>query len=236
MSRNDPFDGEVHTLMFDLYGTLLDMQGGLSAAVTDYLQEKGWAGAPESLVTTWRRTHSENSMIDALLHRDHTSYREIGENALSYTLEQSGIDYTEDEVRELVSAIERLEPFSEVIPALEKLKRGYQLTIFSNGDPDMLERARSRLRVPFERIISAAAASTFKPHVAAYRTAAEVLGAAPESILFVASHVFDCVGAKAYGMRSCFVNRRGEPFGDWPYQPDMIVSDLSELGEQLCGR
>ena len=166
--------------------------------------------------------------------RAHVVSRDRRKRAFVYA-EQSGIDYTEDEVRELVSVIERLEPFSEVIPALEKLKRGYQLTIFSNGDPDMLERARSRLRVPFERIISAAAASTFKPHVAAYRTAAELLGAAPESILFVASHVFDCVGAKAYGMRSCFVNRRGEPFGDWPYQPDMIVSDLSELGEQLCG-
>ena len=235
MSRNDPFDGEVHTLMFDLSGTLLDMQGGLTAAVTPYLQRKGWAGAPAALVTWWRRTHFENSMIDALLHREHTSYREIGQHALSYTLERAAIDCTEEEVRGLVSEIEKLEPFPDVISALERLRKGYQLTLLSNGDPDMLEAARSRLRVPFARIISAAAAGTFKPHVAAYRTAAELLGAAPESILFVASHAFDCVGAKAYGMRTCFVDRRGVPFGDWAYQPDLVVGDLAELAEQLCG-
>ena len=34
MSTSDLFAGEVHTLMFDLYGTVVDMQGGLTAAVT----------------------------------------------------------------------------------------------------------------------------------------------------------------------------------------------------------
>ena len=60
-------------------------------------------------------------------------------------------------------------------------------------------------------------------------------GIAIATILFVASHAFDCVGAKAYGMHTCFVNRRGVPFGDWPYQPDLVVPDFTELAKQLCG-
>jgi 2-haloacid dehalogenase len=235
MATSDPFEGEVHTVMFDLYGTVVDMQTGLTNAITPFLQEKGWRGRPGALVTWWRRTHFENSMIDALLHREHTPYRQIGQRALSYTLERAGIDHTDEEVAALVSAIEDLQPFPDVVAALEKLKRRYQLAILSNGDPDMLEAARPHLQVEFDHIISVAAAGSFKPHVATYRTAAELLGSPPDAILFVANHAFDCVGAKAYGMRTCFVDRRKRPFGDWPYQPDLVVEDFEELAERLCG-
>jgi 2-haloacid dehalogenase len=236
MDTPDRFQGEVHTVMFDLYGTVVDMQSGLTLAVTPFLERKGWQGRPGALVTWWRRTHFENSMIDALLHREHTPYREIGQRALAYTLERAGIEHTDEEVAALVSEIERLKPFPDVVAALEKLKQRYQLAILSNGDPDMLEAARPHLQVEFDRIISVAEAGSFKPHVATYRMAAEVLGSPPDAILFVANHAFDCVGAKAYGMRTCFVDRRKRPFGDWPYQPDLTVADFSELAERLCGR
>jgi 2-haloacid dehalogenase len=235
MDTSDPFHGEVHTLMFDLYGTVVDMQSGLTDAITPYLQQKGWQGRPGALVTWWRRTHFENSMIDALLHREHTPYREIGQRALAYTLERAGVEHTDGEVAALVSEIERLKPFPDVVTALERLKSRYQLAILSNGDPDMLEAARPHLQVGFDRIISVAAAGSFKPHVATYRTAAELLGSPPDAILFVANHAFDCVGAKAYGMRTCFVDRRKRPFGGWPYQPDLVVGDFTELAERLCG-
>ena len=233
MSVTDPFEGQVHTLMFDLYGTVVDMQRGLTDAVMSYLKSKGWSGRPDALVTWWRRTHFENSMIDALLHREHTPYREIGRRALSYTLERAGIDHAQDEVRELVARIETLKPFPDVVAALHTLKSRFQLTILSNGDPDMLEAARPHLGVEFDRIISVAEAGSFKPHVATYRAAAELLGAPPDAILFVANHAFDCVGAKAYGMRTCFVDRRGRPFGDWQYRPDVVVADFAELAAVL---
>ena len=117
MNTLDEIRTDCHTLMFDLYGTLVDMQGGLTAAVTPYLRDKGWTGRPDALVTWWRRAHFESSMIDALLHRDHTPYREIGRRALSYTLERAGIEHTQDEVKDLV-AESRAQPFHDVVPAL----------------------------------------------------------------------------------------------------------------------
>src|SRR5437764_13844387 len=129
---NDAIKRNVKVCMFDQYGTVVDMQGGLTAIATPFLQKKGWKGNPNSFVTWWRRTHFENSMIDALLHREHTPYREIGQRALSYTLERAGIEHTQDEVAELVSCIERLKPFPDAAAALKKLKAHYQLTILSN--------------------------------------------------------------------------------------------------------
>jgi 2-haloacid dehalogenase len=234
MNRIEALKREVKVCMFDLYGTVVDMQGGLTRAVTPYLKAKGWTGEPGRLVTWWRRAHFENSMIDALLGRGHIPYRQIGHISLGYTLERAGVSHTPDEVRRLVAEIERLEPFPDVVEALGRLGKKYRLVILSNGDPDMLEAIRPRLGIAFERIISVAEAGAFKPHAATYRKAAEIVGARLAEVCFVANHAFDCVGAKAAGMATAFVDRRKRPFGDWPYQPDLIVSNFKELADELA--
>ena len=124
---------EIKVLLFDQYGTIVDMQNGLTEAVTPFLQRKSWTGKPSSFVTWWRRTHFENSMIDALLHREHLPYREIGRISLTYTLERAGIAHTQDEVQTMVTAIERLQPFPDVVAALERLAQRYRLGDFGGG-------------------------------------------------------------------------------------------------------
>ena len=42
---------EVTTLVFDQYGTIVDMQGGLTEAVTPFLAGKGWSVDPHRFVT-----------------------------------------------------------------------------------------------------------------------------------------------------------------------------------------
>jgi 2-haloacid dehalogenase len=226
----------VSTLMFDFYGTVVDMQSGLTEAIRPYLLAHGSSLEAGRVVTWWRRTHFEASMIDALLDRDHSPYREIGQQALDYTLERAGVAHTDEEVAALVGAIERLRPFPDVVEALTQLKaHGYALAILSNGDPDMLERGvpfsgTARL---FDHVISVADASAFKPHVAAYRTACSLLSVDAQQVLFVANHAFDCVGAKAFGMRTAFVDRRLRPFGNAKYPPDFIVRDFRALADLL---
>ena len=230
-------DTGVNTVMFDFYGTVVDMQGGLIEAITPYLAEKGYTANPASrIVTWWRRTHFESSMIDALLHRDHTPYREIGRQAVDYTLERAGIVHTMDEVEALVSQIERLRPFGDVVAGLQRLKdHGLGLVVLSNGDPDMLERgvASSGTAHLFDRVISVAEAGSFKPDEVTYRTATELLDVRPDEVCFVANHAFDCIGAKAAGMRTAFVDRRGRPFGNDSYPPDAVVTDFAELATVL---
>ena len=225
---------EVTTLMFDQYGTVVDMQGGLTGMVTPFLAGKGWPGDPHRFVTWWRRTHFEDSMIDSLCDRGHTSYREIGQRAVAQVMRRAGIDFTADEVRWLVSRIERLKPFPDVLAALGRLRRQYRLAILSNGDRDMLEAAKPHIGFDFDAVISVEAAGYFKPHRATYARACEILVVDPSSVLFVANHAFDCIGAKAAGMRTAFIGRRKRPFGGSPHQPDLIVEDFAALAQVLC--
>ncbi|MEZ0301873.1 MAG: haloacid dehalogenase type II [Hyphomicrobiaceae bacterium] len=235
MERPEVLKREIKALLFDQYGTIVDMQKGLTDAATPFLAKKGWKGSPNSFVTWWRRTHFENSMIDALLDRGHTPYRQIGHRAVSYVMDRCGIAYTQEEVRWLVSEIEKLKPFPDVIAALEKLRgAGYKLVILSNGDPDMLKAAGPHIGFPFDRVISVAEAGYFKPHWKTYATASELIGLDRSSILFVANHAFDCIGAKAYGMRTAFIDRRKRPFGETPHAPDLLVADFAELAATLA--
>jgi 2-haloacid dehalogenase len=224
----------VKVCMFDQYGTIVDMQAGLVEAATPFLRAKGWQGNPNSFVTWWRRAHFENSMIDALLHRDHTPYRAIGERSVAYVLDRAGVSYTMDEVRALVDHIVRLKPFPEIPAALDRLRARYRLVVLSNGDPDMLEAAKQHHRIAFERTISVAAANSFKPHVATYTKAAEIVGVRMDEVLFIANHAFDCIGAKAAGMRTAFIDRRQRPFGATPYQPDLLLPSMTALADAIA--
>jgi 2-haloacid dehalogenase len=166
MMPNDDLKSSIKVCMFDQYGTIVDMQTGLTEIAGPYLEPKGWKGNPNSFVTWWRRTHFESSMIDALLGREHTPYREIGHRSVALVLERAGIDYNMDEVRALVAQIEKLRPFPEVPQALARLQARYKLVVLSNGDPDMLETAKQYHGIRFDQVISVAVANAFKPHAA----------------------------------------------------------------------
>ncbi len=234
MAEHENLKRSIKLCMFDQYGTVVDMQGGLAKVAAPFLRSKGSDIDPHRFITWWRRTHFENSMIDALLHREHTSYREIGHMSVAHVLDRAGIDYTMDEVRALVAEIERLPCFPEVPAALARLQERYRLVVLSNGDPDMLEAARAWHGVAFDKLISVAEANTFKPHRAAYLKAAEICGVGMGEVLFVANHTFDCIGAKAAGMHTAFIDRRQRPFERTPYQPDMTFRSMSELADAMA--
>lgn len=235
MSEIEMLRREIKVLVFDQYGTIVDMQKGLTEAVTSFLQKKEWDGEPNSFVTWWRRTHFENSMIDALCDRGHTPYRQIGHRAVSYVMDRCGIAYTQDEVLWLVSQIETLKPFGDVVAGLEKLRAsGYKLAILSNGDRDMLKAAGPHIGFPFDFVISVQDAGTFKPHWKTYAKAEEIIGEDRSSCLFVANHAFDCIGAKSFGMRTAFIDRRRRPFGETPHQADLIVATFAELASAMA--
>jgi 2-haloacid dehalogenase len=149
-------------------------------------------------------------------------------------MDRSGISYTQDEVFWLVSEIEKLKPFPDVLAALGTLRAaGYKLVILSNGDRDMLKAAGPHIGFPFDHVISVEEAGYFKPHWRTYAKAEEIIGVDRSNCLFVANHAFDCIGAKSYGMRTAFIDRRKRPFGETPHQPDIIIANFEELAATL---
>jgi 2-haloacid dehalogenase len=153
-------------------------------------------------------------------------------------LDRCKIAHTQAEVEGLVDEITRLKPFPDVVAALHRLSTRYKLVTLSNGDRDMLAAARTHIGYEFDLVISVQEAGYFKPHFATYATAEAIISKTwphmeRASVLFVANHAFDCIGAKSHGFRTAFVDRRKRPFGQSPNQPDLMVADFKSLAEAL---
>ena len=66
MELIDQLKRSIKVLAFDQYGTVVDMQSGLTVAVTPFLKGKGWVGEAHRFVTWWRRFPCHGPFGDSL--------------------------------------------------------------------------------------------------------------------------------------------------------------------------
>lgn len=224
---------EAEVLAFDLWDTLLDRQSTLVPALDDLLSDHGSDYDPEILLRRYLAMHFRDSMIDSLIPGPHTPFKEISRRALSYRLEQIGLNVPDEDVRWVIRQWKTLEPYPDVDAALGRLGEEYKLVGLSNGDPDMLAAVRPNFDTELDGVVSVADAGAYKPHRASYELCCEEFDVAPHEVVFVTAHTFDLVGAKAIGMRGAFLNRHENPYGGWIHQPDIAVSDTEELADVL---
>ena len=224
----------VRALTFDLFGTVLDLDGSLVPPLGRFFGERGIAVDAAEFWAQWRARQRIEQYQDTLLMLGHSGYLSTCERALRYTLRLHGVDFDDGTDAEIMAFWQHLNPYPEVLDALARLSERYDLVALSNGNPSFLRHlAQNRIRWEFDAIISVAAVGAFKPHPAVYRHAAGKLGLEPAECLMVSANSFDVLGARACGYRAAFVNRRGLPYEDSSLQPDLTVPSFTELAEAL---
>lgn len=225
---------QVQALTFDVFGTILDLDGSLTPPLRRFLAGKGANVPAERFWEQWRARQRLEQFQDTLLMLGHSGYMEVARRALMYTLRLNGVEASPEEVAAFMEVWRELSPFPDVIPALERLKSHYRLVVLSNGEPEFLDHlVRHRVRWEFDAVISVSPIGAFKPHPAVYRRAAGILGLEVGECLMVSSNSFDVVGARSCGMRGAYVNRYRLPYEETPYQPDVTVADFVALAEAL---
>lgn len=219
---------KVEALVFDLYGTLLDVRSLDRLGTAE-------AGGPESFVAAWRQKQLEYTWLRAAMDRYQDFWTVTGD-ALDYTLERLGWSVDPGARRRLMDAWFSLLPYSEVPAALGRL-RPATLAVLSNGSPHMLDRAlrAADLHHRFAHVISVDEAKTYKPVPAVYALAERRLRLDRSAILFVSSNGWDAAGAKAFGLRVAWINRTGAPAERLGFAPDVIARDLETLVDHVSG-
>lgn len=211
-------------LLLDVYGTLLD----LSAPVSAHLDGLGPQAA--RLSDMWRAKQLEYAWV-ANFSGNYRPFSELTERALSHTLETLGL-FREDLSSSLLEAYWNAVPFGEVSLALTKLSvQEFRLIGFSNANCEMLHRAleSAGLTSLLDDIWSIDRVEVFKPDKRAYQNAADRLK--DTDICFASSNSWDVEGAKVFGWRSFWINRKGLPFD---HTSDVIAfGDLDELAKHL---
>jgi 2-haloacid dehalogenase len=227
----------VHTLTFDVFGTVLDLSGSLVPALRELLKAKKSKVKADDLWATWRGRQRTEQFQDSLLLLGHSGYLETARRALVYSLALHEVKHNVAEVERVMRAYESLKPFDDATKGLKKLAERYRLVALTNGNGWLLDHlCEHNIPVAFQKRISIDTAGHFKPHPSVYRTAVQILDCEPGEILMVASHSFDILGARACGFRGAYVNRYKLPYEDSPLRPDLIVSDFLELSRRLAAR
>jgi 2-haloacid dehalogenase len=192
-------------IVFDAYGTLLDVHS--AAARNEALLGPDWAEVSE----VWRTRQLEYAWVATLAGR-YEDFWTLTRRALRTALSVTGRTPDESLEEQLLEAYTDLTPFDDVSPGLTALAAGgATLSVLSNGDPAMLEKAfgAAGLRNHFAALLSVDSARRFKPDPLAYRVAEEALGASGKDITFVSSNAWDAAGAASYGFSSRWLNRTG---------------------------
>ncbi|MFO1428289.1 MAG: HAD family hydrolase [Steroidobacteraceae bacterium] len=131
-----------------------------------------------------------------------------------------------------IEARNEVELFDDVLPALGRLRSRYVLATLSNGNADL---ARIGIAEHFTVRLSARDVGVAKPHRDAFAAVAHALGLAAGEVAYVGDDPHtDVAGARAAGLRTVWINRRGLPWPDAAGEPDLVVADLAELAQRVA--
>ncbi|MEO1328675.1 MAG: haloacid dehalogenase type II [Pseudomonadota bacterium] len=219
----------IKVCVFDAYGTLFDVAAAARACAAEPGRE-ALAAKWEALAATWRDKQLQYTWLRAVADA-HTDFWTVTQDALDVALEAH--DLSDPALRErLLQLYFELAAFPEVPAMLKALKdQGRQLAILSNGEPKMLAAAAESAGVAalLDDILTVESVGVFKPHRSVYDLVGKRFDCAPAEVAFVSSNGWDACSAAAYGFRTYWVNRKGEPVDRLVAKPHEILSDLSAL-------
>ena len=211
----------VDVLLFDVYGTLFDIEGHT------------WA--PPDVVATMRAKQLQSTWLLTAMGQ-YRDFREVTEQAIVYAADLHRLGAVS--VRAVMEEQALIAPFRDVEPALARLAPACRLGILSNGDPASLAAllCAAGLGHRFDWVISVDEIEVYKPAPAVYAHALKRTGADQERLLFVSSNAWDAAGAAAAGLRVAWVNRQGRPFHEVGGEPEVVVDDMPALVDYVDAR
>jgi 2-haloacid dehalogenase len=229
--------GDFKALTFDCYGTLIDWESGMVAAL-------------EPLVSKVTPRPTRNAILEA--HARHESsqqlqtpaklYRELLPIVYKRLAEEWGVAASWSECQAYGLSVANWPAFPDTVEALRYLKQHYKLVILSNVDNESFSHSNRRLGVTFDAIFTAEDVGAYKPSLRNFDymlTKLDGTGVAKASILHTAESLFhDHKPANQAGLASCWIWRRHAdqgfgatmPPGDMP-KVDFRFTSMGEMAE-----
>jgi 2-haloacid dehalogenase len=225
-----PSDFEV--ISFDCYGTLIDWESGILAAMQPVIEFHELICTSEDVLAAYGRGESAVEASGWL------PYREVLRRTFASMAKDLGFAPRRDELELLERALPAWHPFPDTVAGLRALKAaGHRLVVISNIDDELFALTATRLGVEFDAVVTAAQAKQYKPHPRMFELAIDRLGVAPGKFLHAAQSRFhDVATAKQLGMQTVHVVREsGRSGGATPEvdpdapRADWTVPDLASL-------
>jgi 2-haloacid dehalogenase len=200
---------DVRVLSFDCYGTLIDWDAGIHAALTPLLGRARNGLTREAAFSAFlaRESRQQAETPDML-------YADLLAEVHRQLARDWGVTADAAESHAFGQSVGDWPAFPDTADALRYLKRHYRLAILSNVDRNSFGRSNERLGVAFDAILTAQDIGSYKPDLRNFRALLDHVagwGVEPREVLHVAQSLFHDHGpANAIGLASAWIDRRNE--------------------------
>ena len=212
---------------FDCYGTLVDWETGIAAAIRRVLDAHGTGRSQAEILALYADTEPGVQASQPFL-----SYRDVLRGVMEAVAARLDFQCTESELDCLNDSLPHWPVFPEVVDALRALSTRYKLAIISNVDDDLFGGTADALGVDFEVIVTSQQVGCYKPDLRNFKAASARMAVSKQRWLHVAESLHHDIGpANQLGITSVWVNRAGSGGATRHTDavPDLVVSDLSAL-------
>ncbi|HET6468342.1 MAG TPA: HAD-IA family hydrolase, partial [Geminicoccaceae bacterium] len=162
---------DFSALTFDCYGTLIDWESGIAAALQPWAGRAGLAAGREHLLAAFGRHEGRIQRANPRLR-----YSELLGEVLRAVAAELGVAASDEDARAFGASVGDWPPFPDTVAALRYLKRHYRLVILSNVDRASFKRSNERLGVEFDAVVTAEDVGSYKPDPNNFRALIDRLG------------------------------------------------------------
>jgi 2-haloacid dehalogenase len=197
---------DFKVLSFDCYGTLIDWETGILAALAPLLD--GLAAAPSREDVLARFGHFEAVQQRATPTKRYSDILAIVYKRLAEAWERPA---SWEAALAFGASVPAWPAFPDSAEALAELAQRYKLVVLSNVDNASFAASNARLGVTFDAVFTAEETGVYKPHRAGFDymlARLEERGLGKSAVLHTAQSLFhDHATAAGLGLARCFIDR-----------------------------
>ncbi len=218
----DQLRDRIELITFDCYGTLVDWESGLRAAVRKV------AG------------RNDPAVFDAYLEieagveaEEYRLYRDVLEEVLSRLGDRFGFEVPPEKSGAFAETLPDWPLWPDTREALARLKQRYRIGVLSNIDRDLFAGTARHLGIELDLLVTADDVRSYKPSHRHFKRMLSEIGGNCDVVLHAAQSLYhDCVPATELAINNVWINRRNES-NQTTARPLATFKTVADMAEAL---
>src|SRR3954449_4495091 len=217
----------VTFVTFDVYGTLIDWEGGAYDAFAREAARDGVEIDRDDIVERFLAVQRE------IMAGSYELYAEVLRRTAVRIAKDIGWDLEPSRSGFLPDSVQRWGPFKETNPALQKFSKKVEVGLISNIDDKLLGQTRRPLPTDFDLVVTAQQVRSYKPDPAHFNECARRIGTKKGWVHVASSYYHDVEPCLKLKVPVIWVNRSKETLEPSQKKPTAEVKTLLEAAKLL---
>ena len=225
-----PLPAKVQWVTFDVYGTLIDWEGGIWSAFKKEAQRDGYPLEEKQKDVVLEAFHRISREVES---GSYELYAEVLRQTAVKIAKEIGWALEPSRAGFLPDSVARWAPFRETAPQMKKFFNKFETGLISNVDDKLLGQTRRHIPGEYDLVVTAQQVRSYKPDPAHFNEFARRVGSKKGWVHIGSSYYHDVEPCVKLKVPVIWVNRRKEPLEPGAKKPTAEVKTLLEAAKLL---